>query len=202
MVNVAARRITGAHRAARLDLLRLTAGVTSVRNMSIQQSGLLILRALEASNSPLHIWAQKKLQGTYARGNWHSTHFIFVLPKPFQGRSTFHGFHEIEYVDSWSICLLDQCVKDAAPPEYAVPSIFHAEADLIVANNAMKESFYHFQNAANWFDVGMQVLETVKWRPDCLRTKEANLKRMLSPNIPPRHPITVGSPTMCRWYTD
>ena len=97
---------------------------------------------------------------------------------------------------------MDQCVKDGAPPDYVVPSIFHTEADLIVANNATQESFYHFQNAANWFDVGMQVSETVKWRPDCLRTKEANLKLSLPPNILPRHPITVGSPTMCRWYTD
>ena len=66
----------------------------------------------------------------------------------------------------------------------------------------MKEGFYHFQNAANWFDVGMQVLETVKWRPDCSRINEANLKRLLPPNILPVHPITTGSPPMCSWFTD
>ena len=129
MINVAARRIAGVHRSARLELLRLTAGVTSKSDVFIQQSGLLILRALEAPDSPIHTWVQKKLQETFARDNWHSTHFIFVLPKPFQGQTNSHGFREIENVDGWSICLLDQCVKDGVPPEYVVPGIFHAEAD-------------------------------------------------------------------------
>ena len=35
-----------------------------------------------------------------------------------------------------------------------------------------------------------------------MQTHEVNLKRMLPPAMSPRHPITVGSPTMCRWFTD
>ena len=104
VINVAARRITGVHRSARLEVLRLTAGVTSVRNMIIQQSGNMILRALEAPKSPLRTWILQQMQRVYAREAWNSSQVEFIPPKPFHARTNFHGFHEMEYVDTWSGC--------------------------------------------------------------------------------------------------
>ena len=46
MANVAARRISGAHRTARLEVLMPTAGLVSVRDVYIQQCGGMVIRAL------------------------------------------------------------------------------------------------------------------------------------------------------------
>ena len=46
IATVAARRITGAHRTARLEVLMPTAGLVSVRDVYIQQCGGMVIRAL------------------------------------------------------------------------------------------------------------------------------------------------------------
>ena len=62
IANVAARRITGAHRTARLEVRMTTAGLVSVRNKYIRQRGGLVVRALEAHNRPLNDWVRKCLR--------------------------------------------------------------------------------------------------------------------------------------------
>ena len=52
VANIAARRVAGAHRSARLEILTPTAGLMSARNMFIQQCGEFVIRALEAIHSP------------------------------------------------------------------------------------------------------------------------------------------------------
>ena len=202
IVNIAARRITGVHRSARLEVLRLTAGLTSVRNMIIQQCGFMIIRALEALDSPLQEWVEDHIRQAYGHIRWLVKQEMLAPPASPCGRTNRHGFQEIEYKDTWSVRLLAEKAEEGAPAKYRVNSIFHTRADVIKENPAAKEFFYNFQNTENWFDVGMQVLGAVRWRPDCMHISRENLARTLPPPVSPQHPMTVGSPTMCKWLTE
>ena len=62
IATVAARRKTGAHRTARLEVLMPAAGLVPVRNMHIQQRGGIAIRALAAHNSPLNGWVKACLR--------------------------------------------------------------------------------------------------------------------------------------------
>ena len=73
----------------------------------------------------------------------------FTPPQPFHVRANLHGFREIEYADTWSICLLGKEAEDGVPQGYEVPSIFRTKADLMQANSALRGKFYDFHNANN-----------------------------------------------------
>ena len=98
--------------------------------------------------------------------------------------------------------LLEQAQDAEIANKYKFPSIFHTKADIIKAKPEFRDKFYHFQQAQNWFDVGLQVLEAVQWRPDCARDPEENLQRMLPPKMCPQNPIMVGPPLANKWLTE
>ena len=200
--NIAARRITGVHKSARLEVLMPTAGLISARNMFIQQCGGMVIRALEAHNSPLHEWVQMQLTQVYKRDCWTTSEEALQPPHTLKTRVNLHGFVVHEYKDTWSIALLPTPVEHGIPDKYRVPSIFHTKADLITARPDLSGIFYNFENVQTWFDVGMQVLASIQWRPDCYKGTEINLHRLLPPIILATSPITVGSPTVCKWFTE
>ena len=100
IVNIAARRITGARRSAGLEVLRLTAGLTSVRNMIIQQCGFMTIRALEARDSLLQAWVEDHIRQAYGRSKWLVRQETLAPPASIGGRAKRHGYQEIEYADA------------------------------------------------------------------------------------------------------
>ena len=56
--NIAARRMTGVHRSARLEVLMPAAALIYTRNLYIQQCGSFFVRALKVCGSPLVDWAK------------------------------------------------------------------------------------------------------------------------------------------------
>ena len=68
--NVAARRIAGVARTARLEILHMVAGVMTVRNMYLQQCGLVAGRALRGHHGVAHTDMQSWVNTKYGVDNW------------------------------------------------------------------------------------------------------------------------------------
>ena len=65
IANIAAGRIVGVSRAARLEILHPVAGVMSPRNLFIQQCALMTDRTMRAQNSSAHTLVAKYLSERY-----------------------------------------------------------------------------------------------------------------------------------------
>ena len=71
--NVAARRITGVSRAARLAVLRSTADVLSIRNEYVQQCASMLDRALRAFGSSMRERIAAELADRYGVRDWRTS---------------------------------------------------------------------------------------------------------------------------------
>ena len=68
--NISARRITGVSRTARLAILHMVAGITTARNLYIQQCGIAIDRAVRTHNSRIKSATEEWLRRLYGTGEW------------------------------------------------------------------------------------------------------------------------------------
>ena len=117
-------------------------------------------------------------------------------------RANHHGFSQEAYKNNWRIRLQQSAAEQEIPYKYQVRSIFCAKADIIRENPTLAKFSYTFDDMSGRFDMGMQVLGAIHLGPDCEQFVKINLSCLPPPIISPQHSSTVGSPALCKWFTD
>ena len=117
-------------------------------------------------------------------------------------RTNQHGIPQELYKDDWSMWLLNSASEQESPPKNKVTSTSYNKADIINENPTHATCFYTLDDMKSWFGMRMQEAGAIHWRPDSEQSVKNNASRLLPPIISPQHPITLGSPAMCKWFTE
>ena len=200
--NIAARKITGASKSARLAVLHMTADVLSARNLFIQQCGLSIDRALRIHSSTTQDEMQGWLDELYTISDWTTAWRKLdtqeeVLPRRGTRRSGCFG--DVAVTENWVVCLLNNAPDFRGGERFKVPSIYYAEADLIQSQPHLKECTYVFGGTQSAKEVGLQVLLAINWRPDCAKADPIYVDRLPPPVTRKGKRILFGPPEANPW---
>ena len=83
--------------------------------------------------------------------------------------------------EHWTVRLLPIAPNMQALDARRVPSIYHTTAEEITENPTLSSATYAFQSTTTSREVGLQVLSTIGWRPDCARAQKMNVQRLPPP---------------------
>ena len=197
LANVSARRITGIGRSARLAALHMTADVLSVRNQYLKVCALTLDRALRAYNSTICDRMQAWLSAVLQVEEWRPAVARVELMKdaiPFIG--LLEG-RVCRVREVWTASLLQQ--QPQIPYRFLVESTYHSAVELTREEIAEGGRVYDFEEAGDWFDVGLQVLLASSWRPDCVVSEGQSILRERPLRTNDTCTFGFGSPHAVRW---
>ena len=159
--NIAARRVTAVSRSVRAAVLHFAADVISAGNLFIQPSRLAIYRALRTHNSTVQVDATHWLSKLYRMENraisWkHLSSGGYFISR--NGTRTSGELGVIPIGESWQVKVRGKEPEFGGGRKYIVPSMYYAEADLIMMRPGLKKSTYTLNNTHSVRDIGLQVL--------------------------------------------
>ena len=198
--NIAARRVLGIGRSARLGTLFATSNALSARNLYLRSCATMLDRCLRATDSSttkrLHMWSKEQFQVT----SWTPV-TTEVAPANINKRRRGHtGFWEIDIAERWTCELLREI---PVRPDWLSPSsTYHTDAAEINADPELKAKTFNFDGVGSWMDTGMKLLSAIGWRPDCTKPAEINLKETLPPKCGKGREIIIGSVEFMEWQTE
>ena len=147
--NIAARRITGVARSARLEILRMVADVTSIKNLFIQQCGISIDRALRCSHSTVKTAIETWLRSLFGVDGWAARFAELDASEqliPRRGSRAGEEFRSTKIEERWLVSLLNTKPHFVGGQKYHTPSIFYTEAEPIIDQPTLKTQVYTFEN--------------------------------------------------------
>ena len=196
ILNPLARKIAGVGPSARLPILRITAGITTARNLYVQNCGSLLNLSLRAHNSSIRDRIHAWLKTAYGVETW-SPELIKIDPHRMSNLSQIEG--RLKYIDydvpvTWAFQVLPQ--RPALLCRLRAQSVFHSTAAEIEAKPNLKAQTHTFEGAHSWMETGVQVLEASGWRPDSSLESDVNVEKSLPPRegksriyVAPHHPL-------------
>ena len=200
--NIAARRITGVSKSARLAILHMVADVLSARNLMIQQCGLAIDRTMRIHHSAIHTETARWLAQLYQMDAWSTEWKQLNTQEHLMHRKGTRNPGEYgteEMTETWVIRQLTQEPRFTGGEWYKVPSIYYTEADLIMIQPQLKQHTYSFHGTNTAKEVGLQVLLAADWRPDCTTVNVTNVERLIPPETHQGKRILFGPPEANSW---
>ena len=195
--NVAARRITGASRAARLEKLHATADVLSIRNQYIQQCAMMLDRPLRAHGSSIQSRVRGHLVERFGVRGWQVTAQRLDIEGAIPQRGGNRDFDECPIEEAWSLETLED--EPRGPVDLLAPGVFSTVADEIRGRPDNKTRVFSFEKITGWMDLGAATLIAAGWRPDCVRTAAQYVERMLPLRMQDYRPLMVGTAGANEW---
>ena len=73
---------------------------------------------------------------------------------------------------------------------------------MVLASPGLLGRVTDFERAQQWYEVGVQVLLTTRWWPDCAKRTVQDERRMAPPGIRREVPLAFGGPQSMQWFDD
>ena len=180
VINIAARRISGLPRIARIEALHFVSGTHSSRNLYAQHCGNFLHLVLTSHASGIRERVRRELQ------------VLFGIPSLDLAVQILKVDLEASFImDSSGVPMeVLQRLRWMANHYRIAPnwkgveiqtSVFCVNAPELRQTSRGRELAYSFRATHSWLDVALQVLFQVGWRPECSQPHTANVKRALPP---------------------
>ena len=101
--------------------------------------------------------------------------------KPTERRADTDEERAEEVPENWTIRLLPKAPDMQTQDTYKVPSIYYTTAEEIQNNPELKGGAFSFKETTSSREIGIQVLTSVGWRPDCAPTQKVFVQRLPPP---------------------
>ena len=157
--NIAARRITGVSRAAKLEALLPIADVLPKRNQYIQLCSSVLgraLRALRARNSSIKSSVDSTLAACFGIRSWKTDMQTIVAEEALLARNGGRNFVECDVLEEWSVRALGEAPTflDAL----RIPGTFCAAADDILEHREYRQRVFQFNGIKGWIELSAAAL--------------------------------------------
>ena len=182
VVNIAARKVGGLSRSARIESLHYTVGTTTVYNLYVRHCAEFMDACLRAPNSTVNKRLRRELEVYYGVSTFETEDTQIEIP-----RETICATLGVASLPkNWDhIHWFCRCRKEQPrlPDDMRVPSIYVNNADEINKSEIRRIQMFCFEQTHSWVDVALQVLHHVQWSPECSNPQELNIPKMLPPSF-------------------
>ena len=178
ITNVAARKIIGVDRTARIETLHFVAGTQTFRNMVVMHMAEYMDLVLRAHNSTIRDRVLETLKDCYKINSLEPENITIKVPvQEILKLPTNTTTERVWNNTSWSSARYpanrtDEGIKN-------ICSMYVNYSKEMRTSMFHKEGTYQFEGTESWIDVALQILKYINWSPECSRPWEINVKKAL-----------------------
>ena len=180
IVNIAARKISGLTRTARIESLHFLSGTWTYPNLYTQQCANLLDSCLGATNSAIQTRLERELCRYLEVDTLETTYTYIDLPIEAVRELSLTATPPWVWGSTVWICpqYQEQRKRDLFPH---VTSSYTPHAEEMNRSSSQRLTVFRFEKTLTWMDVALQILPYLGWAPECATERAVDIERVLRP---------------------
>ena len=186
VVNVAARKIGGLSRSTRIESLHFSVGTTTVYNLYVKHCAEFLDASLRANNSSIGKRLREELLRYYNVPSFEIQDVQIAIPEerlkdalgveklPKKWQNTYWFCRQLKHQPQ---------LKDW----YEANSMYVSNAEEVNKSAFYRLWTYSFKATHSWIDTALQVLQRIRWSPECSGYHDLNIEKLLPPAYTKNH---------------
>ena len=197
--NIAARKIGGLSRSTRIESLHFAVGTATVYNLYVYHCAAFLDACLRAANSSINDRLRIELREYYNVPNFELEDVQIQIPVKEISTEMGYMTPSAHWEHTFWFCRRRRHALHLGD-QYEIPSMYVSNADEVNKSAFYRLQTYTFNNTHAWLDVAIQVLQRIRWVPECSRPHDLNIAKLLPPAYTHKHLHIYGDGGT--WYRD